>query len=96
MTVRLLRGPRRSAETSSATRDPDLAVRGRRGALLRNGLVIPTERGAGVAVGGPALPGDGGRSLTGVPGLAMAWRAVRLPKGRPATGWSGATFGRAR
>jgi cobalt-zinc-cadmium efflux system protein len=90
MTARFPKGPTHPPKTSTADRDPNLAVRRLRWAILLNGLFIAVELAAGFAVNSLALLGDAWHNFTDVLGLGIAWFAVRQVQ-RPAD--SVRTFG---
>jgi cobalt-zinc-cadmium efflux system protein len=90
MTVRFPKGPDRPAEVHAADRDPNLAIRRLRWAILLNSLFIAVELAAGFAVNSLALLSDAWHNFTDVLGLGIAWFAVRQVR-RPAD--SVRTFG---
>src|SRR5574337_497739 len=77
MTVRSPKGPGCLPDDRAAPRDPTLAVRRLRWAILLNSLFIAVELAAGFAVNSLALLSDAWHNFTDVLGLAIAWFAVR-------------------
>src|SRR5574337_97037 len=90
MTVRSPKGPGCLPDDRAAPRDPTLAVRRLRWAILLNGLFIAIELAAGFAVNSLALLGDAWHNFSDVLGLSIAWFALRQVR-RPAD--SVRTFG---
>ena len=82
MTVGSPRGSGCPPDDHAAGRDPTLAVRRLRRAILLNSLFIAVELAAGFAVNSLALLSDAWHNFTDVLGLAIAWFAVRQV-GRP-------------